>query len=77
MNAGGNLNRAVKDCSRPMPTRAQVGRFLQREGRKANILHDLGRVPGDAASRQVIQDAETAASDSAVERDERQNTKER
>jgi hypothetical protein len=42
LSVGGNLNQSVKDCPRPMPTRAQVGRFLQREVRKPTILHDLG-----------------------------------
>jgi hypothetical protein len=42
MSAGGNLNKVVKDCSHLMLTRAQVGRFLEKEGRKAYVLHNVG-----------------------------------
>jgi len=71
ISTSSNLNKVVKDCSRPMLTRAQVGRFLEKEGRKAHVLHDVGRVLDDIASRQVIQDAEAMASLSEAERDER------
>jgi hypothetical protein len=73
LSAGGDLNVATKNCGRPLLTRAQVGRFLESEGKKARILHDIGRDPSDVMSQKIFQAAEAAGSLSAVELDELQN----
>jgi hypothetical protein len=73
LSAGGDLNVATKNCRRPPLSRAQVGRFLKAEGKKAQVLHDVDKDPSDVMSRKIFQAAEAAASLSAVELDELQN----
>lgn len=73
LSSGGDLNAATKACGRPPLTRAQVGRFLQSEGRKARVLHDVGKKPQDEMSERVFQAADAAASISTVELDDLHN----
>jgi hypothetical protein len=73
LSTGGDLNVATKNCERPPLTRAQVGRFLESEGKKARVLHDVGKDPNDVISQEVFQAGEAAGSLSAVELDELQN----
>jgi hypothetical protein len=73
LSSGGDLNAVTKACGRPSLTRVQVGRFLQAEGKKARVLHDVGKLPKDELSQKVIQAADAARSISAVELDEIQN----
>jgi hypothetical protein len=73
MSSGGDLNAVTKDCGWPSLTRVQVGRFLQLEGKKARVLHDVGKAPKDEVSQRVIQAAEAAGSLSAVKLDDLQN----